>query len=368
MSQQLTATNSLLNAALQTACRPIYVEYSHSGGSPVSAMILAQVQVEINGEFTDVGRPLVVTRNPASTQGNPKYLFDIAPILKAYIEDGAYIDGVDSIFETAPNVVINLSPTEDTTTDYIYKNAIKYQVAARAYYLDSLNNNVLTLNEDDPVVLNPASGTKYAIDIFIKDEFLSESKYYNLPASGNFAPTNIYGVETSLPNASFLTNCPTFLKRKIELGSPLTLAAISNEYTGAVADLTCTHTTDAGSLTSDQVIISSFITTTTDASATVSRKVTAANISPKDGANGLFSVISATEAAIGSKDISFRIKQGGNATPSMLFELYDRPAGSNANLSKLNADFCSIYFINDFNVLDYYLFDSFLEISHTHSK
>jgi len=366
MSQQLTATNATGNSGLQTACRPIYVEYTHAGGSPVSAMILAQVQVEIDGEFTDVGRPLVVTRNPNSTQANPKYLFDIAPILKAYIESGDYVDGVDSIFSAQSNDLLVLSPTTDTTEDYFYKNAIKYRVQARAYYLDSNNNNFLTLNEDDDPITNPSAGTKFAVDMFIKDEFLSESKYYNLPAQGTLPQTNLTS-GSNLSSSKFLTNCPTFLKRKIELGSPLTLAALAYEYSGAVSDLVCSYTDNSSTSVSDQVIISQFISNSTDGG-NPSKKVLAANLTPEDGTNGLFAVISATEAAIGGKNISFRIKQGGNVTPSMLFELYDKPSGSNSNLSKLNPDFCSIYFINDFNVLDYYLFDSFLEISHSHSK
>ena len=144
MPHNISVTNAGGNANIQSACRPIFVEYTHAGGLPISSMILAQVEVYQGTDLISAGNPLVITRNPASTSTSPVYTFDISAILKGYIKSADHIDGADSIFSVASDTNIPLLPSTSTNTNYIYANVIKYRVSARAYYLDS--NQILQLN------------------------------------------------------------------------------------------------------------------------------------------------------------------------------------------------------------------------------
>ena len=177
MAQNVVVTSETANSFIQTTCRPIIVEFSHVAAStPSSAMLQIQVQIYQGAEIVDAGQSLVVTRDPSSTTSSPKFTVDISSLLKSYITSADYIDGVDSIFSQGNTDLINLLPSTNTTVDYLHSNFIKYRVSVRSYYLSQ--EGLLTLNEDDDPVTN---SDRYACDIYIKDENLSETIYANLP-------------------------------------------------------------------------------------------------------------------------------------------------------------------------------------------
>ena len=121
MPHNVTATNEGGNANVQSACRPIYTEFTHSGSSPTSAMLLAQVEVYQGTNVVPVGNPLVITRNPASSALSPLYTFDISSILKSYIKSGDHIDhSSDSIFSQSSAASIALFPSTTTTVAVSY--------------------------------------------------------------------------------------------------------------------------------------------------------------------------------------------------------------------------------------------------------
>ena len=176
---EANSTSTVLGSRFQTTCSPIMINYIYTGGgaTPIPAMIQAQVQVDIDGTYTDVGAPLIISRRPTSAVTNPEFLFDISKVLQAYIESGDYIDSSGNSILTSPsNTFISLT----NSSSYVFKNAIKYRVNARAYFLN--DNSILTLNEDDLVESNPAAGqaAKYACDFFLKDEIISPSVFANM--------------------------------------------------------------------------------------------------------------------------------------------------------------------------------------------
>ena len=77
---EANSTSTVLGSRFQTTCRPIMINYIYTGGgaTPIPAMIQAQVQVDIDGTYTDVGAPLIISRRPTSAVTNPEFLFDIS--------------------------------------------------------------------------------------------------------------------------------------------------------------------------------------------------------------------------------------------------------------------------------------------------
>ena len=350
MPHNVSVTNAGGNANIQSACRPIFVEYTHSGGT-ASVMLLAQVEVYRGTDVISAGSPLVITRSPSSLSTSPVYTFDVSSILKGYIDSADHIDGSDSIFLKASNTQTSLFGL--MSTNLVYNNLIKYRVSVRAYFLNS--DGILTLNEDDAPVV---TADKYACDIYIKDEFLSETKFANLPT--DLKSLQITGSNASVVAGSrFMTNCPSSLVRKIEIGSPFTVSRFHKNYTGGSIDTEVSHTNDSG--VNDSLSIPSGVNN-------LSKTIVAFNFTPKDGSGGWFNEVAGTTASGVGKHYEIFMKSTSNFSEKLKFELYNNSTSGNPNLDKLHKDFCAIYFINDYNVLDYYLFDGFLDITHNHTK
>ena len=180
----------------------------------------------------------------------------------------------------------------------------------------------------------------------------------------------------SATNCSFLTNCPKSLRRRHAIGQPLILYASGMDCVST--DIECTYFNPADSITVTSNAVSNFM------NASVTRKVTAANLTPiglaYQSSNGIFTQLSQNDPSntavsrlnIG-KNITFKMDTGGTSSLFPLdFELVNNPyfasADQSTHLDNIHTESCAIYFVNDYNVLDFYLFESFIDISHNHTK
>jgi hypothetical protein len=356
MAHNIITSNDLsthANASLQTTTRPILVQYKHSPNDSTPKPILVQldIYIEKNGIFVLVGSTQVSSKDFDSTSTNTVFTFDISSILQSQVSSGFY----ESIFTTNTISAIDF---KNTSANQNYKSVVRYKTLAKAWYLNS--NNVITLNEVDAPIENPASsGFKFAADLFFKNKELSNSKYVNLPTSSGFVISD----EALIPSAKFLTNCPTSIRRKIALDMPFCLSVLHLGTVGESVDVRCQNFTTSTSALSDcgGIIFAS------ETNATINTK----NLTLND--SYLFLQTNA-KLATTKPNLSFLLRNASNEdSVSVNFEIFNNEyfgasGSNNANLSSLNKDATSIYFINDYGVLDYFMFDSNLDIINEHSK
>ena len=353
MAHNIITSNDIdvnANAVMQTTTRPILVQYKYSptDATPVPILVQIDVLVEENGTFSKVGSTQVSSKDFDSTASNTVFTFDISSILQSRISTGFY----ESIFTT--NTVTQID-FKNTSSNNSYKSVIRYKTQARAWYLDS--NNTLVLNESDSAVENPSNGSdeRYACDVYFKDKELSPSKYVNLPVSA-FVIAN---PTTDLGYSNFLTNCPLTFRRKIALGMPLSLSVLHLAL-GANITVKCQNTPFAGGNLNESC---GHISLGSDNTASIHTKnLTLTN-------TYLFSQLTSTEANV-TKKISFTLTNAGDANTNtpLLFEVMNNSTSTNAYLDRMKKEATSIYFVNDFGVLDYFTFDSNLDVVHEHTK
>jgi len=376
MAHNIETSNDLAQhstADFQTCSRPLFVEYSYSSGSPIPQLITIQVKVEVNGSFIDVGTPQVVNRTSTSTSSQPVFRLDISSLLKGYLLTGFY----NSIYGeqgTDKQSLINASGNNS------YRTVIKYKTEARSW---NLVDNILTQNLTDAPVENPTSGSKYAVDIFLKDSYVQANKYSNLNFDNlttNFLPSNwkIGGVNSNATTWGFLTNCPTSLVRTVGVGQKSVLnwfvySPSANVLARVFAKISFWNTSSSSFISDTEFAVTDFTGSNYDVTGSEKNMYTL-NTSFND--DGLFDGLSSgnvTEQYIQS-DIEILFKTITTPTvwksKSLKFKLKKPRAWTDAGNSNiyisdtLSDDAVSLYFINDYNVLDFYTFEGGLSITH----
>lgn len=354
MAHNILTTNDLAThskAVLQTTTRPVLVQYTHTPTSSTKPVLVQiDVFVEDNGTFIEVGSTQVSSKDFTSTSTNTTFTFDISSMLQSRISSGFY----ESIFTT--NTITSID-FKHSTSNQAYKSVIKYKTSAKSWFVNDSGEITLDLNAG---IENPSSGDKFACDLFFKNKFLSDSSFVNLDTSSPF----IIESPSDVTNARFLTNCPTSLRRKIAIGMPLSLSVL---HLGSVSqDITvrCVNTPSDGVF---QINSLGSIITASENSATIKTK----NLTLTD--TYLFLQTGSSQNTV-TRDISFRLQNdAADHSKSLKFEVTNNEhfglyGTSNSNLDGLNKDSTSIYFINDYGVLDYFTFDSNLDVVHEHSK
>jgi len=335
---------------IQTTSRPIFIRFEHAAdvGEPVAAAVQAEVSVEVDGIWKKVGGTLVANKEWDSNSLEPSFEFDISAMLASRIEDATF--PIED-FSTSTSVSSSHSNTIAQTE---WKRMIRYKVEVRALYVDS-DTGILTLNESDNALAHPApSDYRYAIGAFLPDSVVTSDKYSNLNVGE--------GWNLSAGHASefqFLTNCPPSLRRRIFVAQPMALYGLNNDWSGPTVTVAANHSNDAGSPVVNDEVNASFLSSGVD-------DLKSINITPTDPY--LFGTLSGSTVAACGKDFSLFMRTGAINGVSLNFELINSETTSNPNLSKIKPDDTVIYFINDFGVWDYYIFDGFLDITHTHEK
>tara|TARA_B100000035_G_scaffold314491_1_gene330933 strand:+ start:25 stop:1386 length:1362 start_codon:yes stop_codon:yes gene_type:complete len=352
MAQNIVISDGVASHAtkvIETCNRPVLIKYSKGSGSqvPVLVQINVSVKEKVSGSFTFVkkGSALVQGRDSDSTESNPTFTFDISSILKSGIKKDIDFD----IFGTA-----NGATGIDRKANFPL--LAEYKVEAKTWFINS--DGVLTYNSDDASV-DTANESLFFCDIEIPDEEVNNEKFtntlpYNYRASG-------WRISSTLVNKShgkFLTNCPSDLRRAIPTGRTGLALSVFCQSTGESYALSADYVNDLGvSVTADNLLTGNFISSTENL-------IKTANLTVDD----LYLTNSLLNTTLnGMKpNIDIYLRKGTDNTSRLKFELIRGLDVTNTKLRKVEN--YVIYFVNDYNCLDFYTFESNLGISHTHSK
>lgn len=375
MAQNIGTSNDLTQhptADFQTCSRPLFVEYSYTSGSPIPQLITIQVKVEVNGSFIDVGTPQIVNRTPTSTSSQPIFRLDISSLLKGFLLTG-FNTAIFGEQGTDKQSLINASGNNS------YRTVIKYKTEARSW---NLVDNILTENIVDDAVENPSSSSKYACDIFLKDEMVQSNKYSNLNLLdyAYFKKDNwkIRGTTSNAQDWQFLTNCPTNLVRTMGVGQKAVLNwFVYNPHSTMAARILAKYSffnTNTNLYVSNvETAVTDFTGGNLDVSGSEKNMYTLNTSFTDDGLfNGLYGGAVTEEYIKPDIEIFFRTLTTGTNydSPRLKFKL-KKPrawieAGNSSNEIRdmLSDDAVTLYFINDYNVLDFYTFEGGLSITH----
>jgi hypothetical protein len=354
MAQNIALINSTASIAtkeVETCNRPILVSYQGSG-TPNTTLVQIQVNEVVSSVTTKLGVPLIQGRDVGSTLSSPTFTFDISSVLKSAIPKDTY----DDLFSTANGA----NGIDRASSFLLIKN---YSVSARSWYIDTVTG-VLTLNEDDAEVITAVDSLKVC-DIEIPNREINSNKNSNtLPASFKLSGWRMDAAISADANGhdfyKFLTNCPSSITRKIPVGFPLGLSILAqNNPNQLKVSVTATNNSGTAAV---------FNATTGSVTSANQNTIKTLNLSISDSFL-LSNATATTLAAMGSGNFSAKItKVGGSSSPNGLsFEIVDINSTTNANFKKVrNAQ--TIYFVNDYNLLDFYTFESNLGISHVNTK
>tara|TARA_B100000768_G_scaffold58405_1_gene56531 strand:+ start:6010 stop:7377 length:1368 start_codon:yes stop_codon:yes gene_type:complete len=354
MAQNIALTNSTSSIStkeIETCNRPILVSYLGSG-TPNTTLVQIQVKSVVSGVTTNLGVPLIQGRDVGSTLTSPTFTFDISSILKSTIPKDTYND----LFSTANGA----NGIDRASSFLLIKN---YSVSARSWYIDT-DTGILTLNEDDAEISTAVDSLKVC-DIEIPNREINSLKTSNtLPASFKLSGWRMDAAILADANGhdfyKFLTNCPSSVRRKIPVGFPMGLSILAQNNSAALKVSIITKNNSGTSY--------AFNATTGQVANANANTIKTLNLSISD--SFLLSTASNTTLALmGGGNFSAKITKvgGASSTNELNFEIVDINSTTNSSFKRVrNAQ--TIYFVNDYNLLDFYTFESNLGISHVNSK
>lgn len=396
MSQNLVVLNESSTATsvhgapfkFQTVTRPILIQHEFSEIAQIPMLNLAsnkpvlvqlEVLVEKAGVWTNVGSTQISGKDFESTVSNTYFTFDISSILASEIKSGF----VPSSYNTQ-NYIVRHGLNHQTNPGFSY--VIKYKTQARSWYRGTSGD--LVLNSDS----NPVeSKVKRAANLYFHPKFKSPSKYANTPldnsvggaVSDNHFMSQVTSSAPQLNNKKFLTNCPTSLVRKICLNMPLSLSAtnthelVSNYYPKLAFKYSSSNGTPLSSQDELEIIgAPQFPQVYGDdeiGDAFGSGGIATAYVNP----SGVADLLNISETTIDPLVRFYLAVEQSNVGlvddnigfGSLDFKLHNQINNPTGNyLPNINKNSCFIYFVNDFNVLDYFAFTGEIDIVHEHSK
>ena len=342
MAQNILITNGVdvfPRKQLETCNRPLLIQYTGSG-SPYSTLVQIQVQVKeyIGGTltFVDKGSLLLQGKDTDSADATPRFTFDISSILKSGISK----DTDFSIFsETEPS----------NGFDRLTQSPLiaQYKVLARSWYIDT-DSGALTLNDEDASV-DTADDSLYFCDIQIPDREVMSSRFMNMiPADLKLSGWNLDALTlSSTANAKFakfLTNCPKGITRKLPARYPATLSTVNTTSNSIQILAKYTRGDGAGYTTA------TFQGITHDINS--------------DSTIKTFRIDDALALSVGASGAPETLRAfitNATATPDVDSDSYKFLLTNSKRVT-------TIYFVNDYNILDFYTFESEVGVSHSHSK
>jgi|TARA_R110000744_G_scaffold27304_1_gene66715 hypothetical protein len=343
MAQNISITNGVSAFAdkqLETCNRPLLIQYTGSG-SPYSTLIQIQIQVKeyVGGTltFVDKGSLLMQSKDTDSASETPKFTFDISSILKSGISK----DTDFSIFTTS-------EPANGFDRLTQSPLMVEYKVLARSWYIDA-TSGALTLNDVDASV-DTANDSLYFCDIQIPDREVMSSRFANMiPSDLKLSGWNLDAVTlantASAKFAKFLTNCPKGITRKLPAGYPATLSTVNT--TSNSIDIIANYIRGNGA--------GGYVT------AAFQGVTHAINSDSRIKTFKINDVIANSLDASGAPETLRAFLRNVTANPDVDSDSYKFLLTNSKRVT-------TIYFVNDYNVLDFYTFESEVGVSHSHSK
>lgn len=353
MAQHIQVDTTLTtkpNKAIETTNRPMLFKLSKYAGGDVPKLVQAAITVTYtldgsNFITEEVGKPLIQGRDWDSATTNPVFTVDVAPVISSFV----YSDL--PLYKTIIATSGHHNPIKATDLGLV----VSYNVAFTDWYNLA---GVLTHNIGN----TQTSDTFYAFSGYLKDDVILSDNISNCHATNTSLLKAPWVINTALVGASvsemsFLTNCPSSLVRNIPLGSPLVLGALINQVSGL--DVAIDY------IDSNSAVITGLEITSNAFSTAATKDIHFSNLSINN--DGLFGVTTnALDYTIKSPKFSAYLNHNSSTAGRKLnFNIVERGANSvNGLFGTVHNDSTLIYFINDLNVLDFYLFNGFSNISH----
>lgn len=356
VANNIVKTTNLSTDQLVSVNRPVMVDFQFTSGTDVPVICEIQAYGNVNGNWIPIGSPLFSNRLSTSTAANPKFSIDFAEILSRGIGN-TFKKSMRLIAGGSTTNVLKWIPTTDanalseqladsTHPDAEGTNSFKFY--GTAWCVDSAG--ILTKSDSAAIAWN----TTYVnpVNILIPTSFINGSHYSNLK---DVAGLPLSGVLNGASNATmiasdkaFPTNCPRRLRRKIHHLAPLPLSYIiqdqgtNNLHTSIFALKVSDNSSINASLSLKSLGTANNFFTYLNHLSNMSALI--ANISNSSGIKDFVTIKSQVDGGSVYDELDFEMLNASNSLSSM-------PLNSRA-----------IYWINDFQCLDYYLFDGTTEI------
>lgn len=356
--QIIEGVSTYPHKVIETCNRPLFIKYL-GVGNPKPTMVQIDVYIKEpvsnNLIFVKKGRSLVQSRDASSTELSPTFTFDISSILKS---------GSQKDIKFKPYTILANSPIGIRRIDSVEHSLVhQYKVEARSWVVDSLTN-VLTLNTDDDALATD-DDSLYFCDIEIPDEELASTQHSNMKPPASSPIISGWRIDSSLVGApkvgnflKFLTNCPENTRRLLPVGAAFGLS-VFGQSPGVNFQVVADFINNSNnSITADNLLTSSLVLPTANNISTVNLKADDTSLTV-----GLTN----TSVLLMGRNIDIYLKATNITGRKIRLELIKSPLQS-SNSKFRQTETHTIYFVNDYNILDFYTFESNLGITHLHSK
>ena len=345
VENNLQANNAISKHEMVTIDRPVNIRFEYTGsGNDIPVICQVQAKGFVNGVFTNIGLPLYSNRLSSSTQENPIFELDFAEIIGRHLDDTfkKTMNGVTTWPQATESSAIVNQVNDTTNPDAEGSTKVKFY--AKAWCVNNLG--FLELTDEDEIPWTDDHFV-FPVRVTLPENFLNGSSFSNLLDSNNATFPGICNLVGSASAAlsRYATSCPRNLRRTIHKDWGVPLGLISYNQTAGLA------------------LISSFNGTITATGASQSDTTnfgmtgTGSQFKTMLYPISLFApgLVGATSVSDINSEVSFTINATGvpNAD-TLLFDWVDNVKSNSKG----------IYWINDYNCLDYYLFDGGISISY----
>ncbi|BAQ92953.1 hypothetical protein [uncultured Mediterranean phage uvMED] len=343
VGNNLQASNAISKEEIVTVDRPVEIEFEYSSGDDVPVLCEVQAWGFYKGTYAKIGLPLYANRVSSSTQEAPVFRLDFAEIIGRHL-DNTFKKTMNGQ-TTFPQVdaASHIVDQENTATNPDGEGASTFKFEAVAWCVNNLG--FLERSDEDPVVWSEDYFV-FATRITLPESFINGNSFSNLLDVNDKTFKGVCRLD-SAANAAlarYATSCPRNLKRTIhkDWGAPLGLITYNKTLTvGLTTSFAGTflatgsahqHNTPFHSLTSDAKF----------------RTI----LSPLS----LHAVTGGTTIGALNSEITFTASVGSDAVNCdvLTFNWVD----------SVKPNSKAIYWINDYNCLDYFLFDGGIEIEY----
>tara|TARA_R100000278_G_C5474092_1_gene165642 strand:+ start:513 stop:1934 length:1422 start_codon:yes stop_codon:yes gene_type:complete len=351
----LVNTTTINRHEIVTIDRPVIIDFEYSSGDDIPVICEVQAWGNIKGQWTRIGSPLYGSRTSDSTAASPKFRIDFSDVIGRHLNNtfkkimevsGSPVMQFPDNSAGGPDANATMQQMNDSThPDAEGMTSVKFYAVAWCVASDG----VLTRSAEDAVpwsedfYVNPIRVTLPSSMVKV-DSTVFSNLYDGFPSLfKGITDLSVSGQE------GFPTSVPRSLKRKIPVTHPIPLALIS-AYQPANVNITVNFKTTNG-------------TTNTIASGSISLASTGQGNSFFTYLNSIAN-FSQSVASVSTSDMipaaSFQyvrtITTGGGSSAvfdTLNFEVLEIPK----SISTRKKHGRSIYWINDYNTLDFYFFD-----------
>lgn len=323
---------------LATAQRPLLFKYDYTSGT-IPKLVEVQLYGNTNGVWGKVGGSMTRGRDASSASTDPTFTFDLSSAASVNLKPSVMFDsdGTPSDWNSQAKYLMEM---HNNSTNPNRNGLHKYKILANCWYENSTTGLLYpeySDTEQDNWLEYPTSSQEFLMvaDVAMSDSELSGTYSDNLNAGKS---DYVISGDITGSTKNILTKCPTSLERRILDNTPFWLSFLSNKTTYNVNWVLNTFDNGNEELkpnyqTDDRGLFSTYL---------------------RADDNFILSSVSADKFDLNQ---GFCIYLGHSTTKAAKSHKYKFKL-----VDSFNKDSVSLYWINDFNVLDFFTFEGSLNI------